>query len=214
MNRLFLLVLFLTGGDAVRAQTFEPRERQLILSGDTTAMLRILQVTDAADAKILRSSSLDIDPNDPLLPLLAQRMYLAMRDTANPGVGIAAPQVGINRNVIWVQRFDKEGQPFELYINPEITWRSVLLRKGWEGCLSIPDARSEVRRSYTIKLAYMDKEGNRAEEIIEDFTAVIFQHETDHLNGILFTDRVQEQSRQAVFPLSEKAELSLGQELK
>ncbi len=207
-------MLFLIGGDAVRAQTFEPRERQLILSGDTTAMLRILQVTDAADAKILRSSSLDIDPNDPLLPLLAQRMYLAMRDTANPGVGIAAPQVGINRNVIWVQRFDKEGQPFELYINPEITWRSVLLRTGWEGCLSIPDARSEVRRSYTIKLAYMDKEGNRAEEIIEDFTAVIFQHETDHLNGILFTDRVQEQSRQAVFPLSEKAELSLGQELK
>lgn len=180
---------------SVSAQRFNKEERKLIESGDKNTMFKVIETTDEVELKILKSISKDIDAKDDLLPLLAQRMYLSMRDPANPGIGIAAPQIGINRNIIWVQRFDKDGKPFELYLNPKIIWRSELLRNGKEGCLSIPDIMGDVLRNYIIKLIYQDKTGQHHEEIIEGFTAVIFQHETDHLNGILFTDRMKEQEK-------------------
>src|SRR5690606_24791982 len=121
-------------------------ERDLILSGDTTRLLRVIQDTVATEEQVLRTPSVDIDHRDSLLPLLASRMFLSVTDSLQPGVGIAAPQVGINRNLIWVQRFDKPGEPLELYLNPKITWRSKLLRKGLEGCLSIPDTMGQVLR--------------------------------------------------------------------
>src|SRR5690606_24822443 len=170
-------------------------ERELILSGDTSQLMRVIQDTVAAEEAILRTLSVDIDPNEPLLPLLAKRMYLSVTDSLHPGVGIAAPQVGINRNVIWVQRFDKPGEPMELYLNPKITWRSKLLRKGLEGCLSIPDTMGQVLRNYTIRLTYQDSDGAQHEEMIEGFTAVIFQHETDLLHGVILTDRLDEQEQ-------------------
>lgn len=175
------------------AQGFTTNEKSIILSGDTATMLRVTQITEAQELKVLTTASADIDPKDPLIKVLAQRMYLAMRDVTRPGIGIAGPQVGINRNIIWVKRYDKEGEPFELYLNPKISWRSELLRKGREGCLSIPDVIGDVVRHHAIKLKYDDQSGVSKEEIIEGFTAVIFQHETDHLNGILFTERLKEQ---------------------
>src|SRR5690606_40777586 len=128
------------------------------------------------------------------------------------GVGIAAPQVGINRNVIWVKRFDKEGEPLEFYINPKITWRSKLLRKGLEGCLSIADSAGEVFRNYTIRLRYQDAKGNDHEEMVEGFSAVIFQHETDHLMGILFTDRLAEQRAGTYHRINGEIELYRSEE--
>ncbi len=189
-------------------------ERDLILSGDTTQLLRVIQDTVAEETRILRALSHDIDPQESLLPLLAKRMYLAVTDTLHPGVGIAAPQVGINRNIIWVQRFDKVGEPMELYLNPKITWRSNLLRKGLEGCLSIPDTMGQVLRNYTIRLAYQDIEGEHHEEMVEGFTAVIFQHETDHLYGILFTDRLAEQEAGTYHLINAEVELYLEQRLR
>jgi peptide deformylase len=177
-------------------------------------MLRVTQVTDSADLKILKAVSTDINPKDKLIHVLAKRMYLAMRDPARPGVGIAAPQVGINKNIIWVQRFDKLGEPFEYYVNPKIVWRSNLIRKGAEGCLSIPDERGDVYRNYTIQISYFDAQGNFKQEVIEGFTAVIFQHEIDHLNGVLFTDRMIEQQVYKENPLSETIKLSLESETK
>ena len=191
---LAVIALFFVANAA--AQKFTDAERALIKGGDRNATMRVLQVTDAADLKILQTLSTNIDVKDESLLLLTQRMYATVRDTANPGVGIAAPQVGINKNVIWVQRFDKPGEPFEVYLNPKITWRSALMRKGAEGCLSIPDIRGDVLRNYTIKLTYFDMDGKFHDEMIEGFTAVIFQHETDHLLGILFTDRLSQQSKQ------------------
>ncbi|MDP2159864.1 MAG: peptide deformylase, partial [Flavobacterium sp.] len=161
-----------------------------------------------------KAVSTDINPKDKLIPVLAKRMYLAMRDPARPGVGIAAPQVGINKNIIWVQRFDKPNEPFEYYINPKIVWRSNLIRKGAEGCLSIPDERGDVYRNYTIQISYFDAQGNFKQEVIEGFTAVIFQHEIDHLNGVLFTDRIIEQQVYKENPLSETIKLSLESETK
>jgi len=214
MKKLTLTFVLLLVTIGVSAQKFTKSERNLIQSGDTKTMLKVIQITDEKELKILKSVSTDVDPKDDLLPLLAERMFLAMRDPANPGIGIAAPQVGINKNVIWVQRFDKEGEPFELYLNPKITWSSALLRKGKEGCLSIPDISGDVLRNYTIKLTYLDKSGKPCEEIIEGFTAVIFQHETDHLKGILFTDRMKEQEKIEVSPVSNEINLFLEKRLR
>ncbi len=213
MKKTAIQFLFLLFVATVSAQKFTKEERKLIQSGDTKTMLKVIQITDEKELKILKSVSADVDPKDELLPLLAERMYLSMRDPANPGIGIAAPQVGINRNLVWVQRFDKEGEPFELYLNPKIVWRSALLRKGKEGCLSIPNSSGDVLRNYTIKLTYLDKTGKFHEEIIEGFTAVIFQHETDHINGILFTDRLKEQEHLEVTSVNSEINLFLEKRL-
>lgn len=168
-------------------------EINLIKAKSAQTPMRVLLTTSSADTKVLQSISKDIDPKDPMIKLLADRMFATVQDEKSKGVGIAAPQIGINRNAFWVQRFDKEGQPFEFYINPNITWYSSILRYGREGCLSIPEEFGKVHRSLAIQLNYFDLEGNQFEEIIEGFTAVIFQHEYDHLIGKLFTDRVLEQ---------------------
>ena len=113
-----------------------------------------------------------------------------------------------------MQRFDKKDEPFELYLNPKIIWRSQLLRKGMEGCLSIPDFSSEVLRNYTIKISYYDKEAQFHEEMIEGFTAVVFQHEYDHLNGILFTDRLKEQENLEVSKVQVDGNLFIAEKLR
>ncbi len=214
MKNTTLKLLFLFIATHLSAQKFSAEEKKLIQSGDAKTMMKVIQITDEKELKILTSVSSDIDVKDKLLPVLAQRMFLSMTDPANPGIGIAAPQVGINKNVFWVQRFDKEGEPFEFYINPKIIWRSALLRKGMEGCLSIPDISGEVLRNYTIQLTYYDKEGEFHEEIVEGFTAVVFQHEYDHLNGILFTTRLKEQENSGVIKVEGNVNLFIEKKLR
>lgn len=175
------------------SQKFDKQEREHIKSGNIYGQMDVIQSDNERELKILKSPSKDINPRTKDLDILISRMYLAVTHPTEGGVGIAAPQVGINRNVIWVQRFDKEPQPFEVYINPRIVWRSKLMQKGSEGCLSIPDIREDVYRHYAIEIEYQDQKGKKHSEKIEGFTAVIFQHEIDHLHGILFTDRFEEQ---------------------
>ena len=106
-------------------------------------------------------------------------------------MGIAAPQVGVSRRLIAVQRFDKPGEPFCFYVNPEIVWCSQTRLPGSEGCLSIPGVSGSVLRSERIVVRYLDEESLRmAADTVEGFTAVIFQHEVDHLDGVLFIDRL------------------------
>ncbi len=114
-----------------------------------------------------------------------------MKEAIGTGVGIAAPQVGINRRLIMVQRFDKEGKPFEFFYNIVIKEKRGKKVVGWEGCLSIPAGFGQVERWQDIDVEYDVMNGDKVErkvERIEGFTAVIFQHETDHLNGVLFID--------------------------
>src|SRR5690606_23410570 len=148
------------------------------------------QKTNPKDSLILKTVSKLIDPADMGTKILADKMLEAV--ISEGGVGIAAPQVGINRRMIWVQRFDKEGNPFELFINPEIIWASELIQKGPEGDLSFEE-RGMVMRSYIVQVRYQNLKGETLTEMLEGFTAVIFQHERDHLDGILLTDRVEEQ---------------------
>ena len=214
MKKGTVFFVFFMVSTLMQSQKFTPEERDLILSAPETEMLRVTQVTDSSDLKVLNAVSTDINPKDKLIPILANRMYLAMRDPARPGVGIAAPQVGINRNIIWVQRMDKPDEPFELCINPKIIWRSNLMRKGAEGCLSIPDERGDVYRNYTIQISYYDAQGKFTEEVIEGFTAVIFQHEIDHLNGVLFTERIIELENYRAYPISDGVNLTLEKKVK
>ncbi|WP_313189681.1 peptide deformylase [Sphingobacterium sp.] len=188
------------------AKNFNDFEKSLINDADQNSLMHVYQITDERESAVLKRPSEDIKFDDPLLDRLAARMLLTVRAPEHRGVGIAGPQVGISKNVIWVQRLDKKGEPFEFYLNPKIIWRSKLTRLGAEGCLSIPDLKQDVKRSYAIKLQHIDRRGNVKEELIEGFTAVIFQHEVDHLYGILFPDRIEESHRLEFEPLKGKVE--------
>jgi peptide deformylase len=192
------------------AKNFTEKEKAIISSGDVNSKLQVYLTTREKELAVLQTSSQDIKIDDPLLEILEKRMLSTVQAPEHAGVGIAAPQVGINKNLIWVQRFDKAGEPFEFFINPKIIWRSKLTRLGAEGCLSIPDRREDVERSYAIRLQYWDKKGNIIEENIEGFTSVIFQHEVDHLYGILYPDRLEEQATQENIELNDKIKFSIS----
>lgn len=144
---------------------------------------------------------------------LASQMVATVTSPEQDGVGIAGPQVGLSRRIVAVQRFDKPGSPFEVYPNIRIVEARGKRRTGAEGCLSVPGRRGIVERWDSVVISYAKVAGTlRSEagneslmtgnagdiavpdweyvtEAIGGFTAVIFQHECDHLDGILYTDR-------------------------
>ena len=189
-NITVLLLVFL--GSYAFSQKFSKEEKELILAGDPKTALPIYQTDNGAQHTVLLSQSEEISPKDKNLPILIERMRLALAATGG-GVGIAAPQVGINRRVVLVQRFDKPNAPVEYFINPKITWWSELMNKGPEGDLSIETFRGDFYRSYSIRLEYYDLENKKHDEMVEGFTAVIFQHEIDHLSGILISDKMEKE---------------------
>lgn len=113
------------------------------------------------------------------------------------GVGIAAPQVDINQRIfVMCSRPNSRyplapNMPPTFIINPEIIWRSDDIEKGWEGCLSLPGIRGLVPRHRVIKVRYTTQDNELIEVEYTDFIARIFQHEFDHLEGVVFIDRVE-----------------------
>ncbi len=108
------------------------------------------------------------------------------------GVGLAAPQVGVSKRIFVVDFYwAQEGavKKPRVFINPEITFSEGLITHE-EGCLSVPDVFEKVKRPNHIKIKAQDINGNFFEEDFEEFPAVVFQHEFDHLNGILFVDHL------------------------
>jgi peptide deformylase len=111
-----------------------------------------------------------------------------------PGVGLAAPQVGVSQRVIVVEypeNDQEEGSPKKLYamINPEILKPSQETVAGIEGCLSVPGLVGEVQRAVEITVKGLNRRGQPMRIKVKDWMARIFQHEIDHLNGVVFTDR-------------------------
>jgi len=110
------------------------------------------------------------------------------------GVGLAAPQVheGLRLFVasLDMDRGDEPTQPIAI-INPEITPIGQELVEDWEGCLSIPDIRGRVSRPAEVRVRALDRDGERIELRARGFSARIIQHETDHLDGVLFFDRMR-----------------------
>ncbi len=175
---------------------FSNQQKELILNEGIDEPMRLYLTTSATDSTLLRTKSEYIKPNskDEVLNHFVNRLLTTVQDSTNLGVGIAAPQVGVLKNIIWIQRFDKEEFPFEVYLNPKIIQYSKKTQPCPEGCLSIPNKRATTQnRSYAILIEYDDLNGKHHTEMVEDFTAVIFQHEIDHLNGILFTDHLIEE---------------------
>lgn len=168
-------------------------ESRLILDGD--GLMRVLTVNDPADSAVLRCKSVDMDLKAlqaPEYQALARRMVATVTDPSQDGVGIAGPQVGVLRRVVAVQRFDKEGEPFEVYPNIRIIAFRGEQEPGREGCLSVPGRRGEVLRWKDIDIAYTSPETLQdTVETVQGFTAVIFQHECDHLDGVLYTDKIE-----------------------
>ena len=179
---------------------FSADEKKLIMDGDSLRPMRVYKITKESDSLLLRTPSQNVvvDPNDPLLKILIKRMYATVRDSLSLGAGIAAPQVGILKNIAWVQRFDKEGFPFEVIINPVIKQYSKKKQDCPEGCLSIPGRRDTLStRAYAILVEYDKPDATHQIEMVEDFTAVVFQHEIDHLNGILYLDHLKQEVKDA-----------------
>jgi peptide deformylase len=118
--------------------------------------------------------------------------------TAANGVGIAAPQVASSLRLFIVASRPSPRYPHAPtmeptpMLNPEIVARSGELVAGWEGCLSVPEQRGLVLRDRAIEVKYFNKYGELIHQELTDFVARIFQHELDHLDGILFPDRVSD----------------------
>jgi peptide deformylase len=190
-------------------------DSELNIINGTDSIMRVLTIENETDLNILRSCSTDLslaalqsDEYD----RLSELMVATVTHPSQDGVGIAGPQVGLNRRIVAVQRFDKETvqadgsitNPFEVYPNIRIVWQSDSLALGPEGCLSVPDRRGEVLRSQKIVIEHADMEAIKqatsetatrdipmTRDTVSGFTAVIFQHEIDHLDGILYIDRLK-----------------------
>jgi peptide deformylase len=127
-----------------------------------------------------------------LIDAMQELMY------ASKGVGLAAPQVGENVrlfviDVDWVDREDgqEQGQRnLKVFINPEITWESPEDASVSEGCLSVPGIESNVYRPVRVRMRYLDENGAAHEREMADLEARCVQHELDHLDGVLFVDRI------------------------
>lgn len=132
--------------------------------------------------------------NSPWLEQLAQAMQTTM--LARNGVGIAAPQVYVSKRVIIVAsrpnpRYpDAPDMAAVVMVNPEILQFSEETCLGEEGCLSVPDERGQVSRAQRITVRYFTLHGESVEATYEGFPARIVQHEVDHLNGVLFVERL------------------------
>ena len=143
---------------------------------------------------LLRKKSRPVENFDAKLHALLDDMLETMIAAngvgiAANGVGIAAPQVGINRRIVMVMRYDKPGKPIEPYLNIQIDSLLGVPVPGPEGCLSVPPYRGVVKRAPKVQISYLQADGSPVIEQVEGYSAIIFQHECDHLDGILYTDR-------------------------
>jgi peptide deformylase len=147
--------------------------------------------------QILRGTAKPVEVVDDLILELAENMFETMKK--EKGIGLAAPQVGVNKRVIIATLGEKP----HLMVNPEITSFSAECAIDEEGCLSLPEQFGKVSRAKRIIVRYLDEKGKKKEEELSDLDARVVQHEIDHLNGILFTDRLmQEQGTERGLHLS------------
>ena len=144
---------------------------------------------------VLRRKAHTVTTFDKNLHTLIDDMVETMRDA--PGVGLAAPQIGLSERLIVVEYYEKpededqEEAPKKVWavLNPEIVKASEEMVMGVEGCLSIPNLVGEVERHAAVQVKGLNRHGKPMKIKAEGWLARIFQHEIDHLNGIMFTDR-------------------------
>lgn len=142
---------------------------------------------------VLREKARAVDKSELKSPML-QQFIDSMIDTMHEytGVGLAAPQVheSLRVFVAMLDADDNGDGDAMVFVNPEITIKGDLTVEGWEGCLSIPDIRGRVPRAQHLVVSALDRLGKRFELELRDFPARVVQHENDHLDGVLFFDRM------------------------
>jgi len=151
--------------------------------------------------QVAREIPADLIGSEELETLIAD-MIATMRKEG--GIGIAAPQISVSVRaaVIEVER-DSTRYPdspvfdLEVLLNPRVTITDESEQSYWEGCLSIPDLRGLVTRPRAVRIDYTNCEGRAKSIEVEDFLATVFQHELDHLDGVLFIDRVRDTTKLA-----------------
>ena len=181
------------------AQPFAGADQSLIRSGTAEIPFRVLQVTDKQDSILLRRSCNDLKnfAADPTFHLLVNRLKTTLE--VENGVGIAAPQVGIPKNLFLFMRLDLPDTPVQIVVNPKIIQHpDTMVCFERDGCLSVPDRRGNSLRYPWIVVEYLNEKGETIRERLEgysrrdSFTAIVFQHEYDHTKGVLFTDKLCE----------------------
>jgi peptide deformylase len=144
---------------------------------------------------VLRRVADPVDP-DQIKTDAFQRLIADMRDTmaAYQGIGLAAPQVHVsNRILVYMIVGDEETDPDVLaLVNPAMENLGDEIESAWEGCLSIPDIRGLVPRHTRIQVTALDEMGEEITYVAEDSEARVIQHEVDHLDGILYFDRMED----------------------
>jgi len=152
---------------------------------------------------VLRKKSEPIDKNYPNVKELIDNMFETMHNAG--GVGLAAPQIGLDIRVLVIDfakvedKKDPELSKFKVaMINPQIIQMSEEISTEEEGCLSVPGINENVPRSKYIKVKYLDTDFNEHLEDFADYRARVIQHEHDHLEGKIFTDKVSPLRRQLI----------------
>ena len=141
---------------------------------------------------VLRKRARPLDPAEIAAPRI-QRLIDDMFETMNDsrGIGLAGPQVHESLRLFVAGVDDPDGgMPPVVVINPEVTAVGSAVEEDWEGCLSIPDVRGRVPRAAKIRLRALDRHGRRLALTADGYPARVIQHETDHLDGVLFFDRM------------------------
>ena len=142
---------------------------------------------------VLRARARPVDPSELSTPAL-QKLIDNMLDTMTEyeGIGLAGPQVHESRR-LFVAGADggDDPMPLTILINPELTLLGDLQVDDWEGCLSVPDVRGRVPRAPEVEVRALDRHGQRIHMTAHGLAARVIQHETDHLDGILFLDRMR-----------------------
>jgi peptide deformylase len=164
------------------------------------ALRDILVIPD----KRLRQKSAVVKTVDKPLRKLVDDMFETMY--AAPGIGLAAIQVGVPQRVVTMDlgKKDEPKQP-QVFINPEVVWKSPEVATYEEGCLSIPEYYEEVERPQKVRVKYMDIDGKPREIEADGLLATCLQHEIDHTNGVLFIDYISKLKRDMVMKKFKKA---------
>ena len=148
---------------------------------------------------VLRQQAERVLPAD-IQSVHVQRLIDDMIETMHEydGAGLAANQVHVPRQIAVIEvaknpRYpDAPEIPLTVLINPVVTPTSEEIEEGWEGCLSVPDMRGVVPRYTSVRLECLDRQGKPVDLVAKDFFARVIQHETDHLNGIVYVDRIRD----------------------
>jgi len=159
------------------------------------AVLELVQIGDPVLREVAAAVG-EVELAEPAFQQFVDDLVETMR--AANGAGLAAPQVGLGKRVYCVEVRSNPRYPYKpdldlrVLVNPALRIRSEERFSSYEGCLSVPDLRGRLPRATVIELAYLDRDGRSVVERISGLSAGTFQHEQDHLDGILFVDRVED----------------------